>query len=233
MDAVVHDFLAIDPVLLLEIRVEPSFDVLNDGSPAVRTHQHVMQRQRGDDTVPFIVVNKVAESGCVDNRQTKANATLFNVWCLHTAICEWDALRYLFYGDSSPALILSMATVEGLSALGGSGSFGGYSGVLKRVLMSVDLPRPDSPGAHMSRRTYTPSCVTRTDNHGSELEALPHALPVDLVGQVGKAHKAHELFADDGGGADFVGTRRERRAGTVHPARPVGGENVAVASGSV
>ena len=59
MDAVVHDFLAIDPVLLLEIRVEPSFDVLNDGSPAVRTHQHVMQRLRGDNTVPFIVVNKV------------------------------------------------------------------------------------------------------------------------------------------------------------------------------
>lgn len=51
-----------------------------------------------------------------------------------------------FFGDSSPALMLSMATVEGLSALGGSGSFGGYNGVLNRVLMSVDLPKPDSPG---------------------------------------------------------------------------------------
>lgn len=126
-----------------------------------------------------------------------------------------------------------MATVEGLSALGGSGSFGGYNGVLNRVFMSVDLPKPDSPKTDVSRRPYAPPCVTRTDNHSSELETLPHALPVDLVRQVGEAHKAHELFADNGGGADFVGTRRERRAGTVHPARPVGGENVAVASGSV
>ena len=41
--------------------------------------------------------------------------------------------------------MLSMATVVGRSACGGSGSLGGYSGVSKSVLTSVDLPRPDSP----------------------------------------------------------------------------------------
>lgn len=36
-----------------------------------------------------------------------------------------------------------------------------------------------------------------TDDHGSELEALPNALPVHLVGQVGKSDVAIELFAND------------------------------------
>ena len=35
-----------------------------------------------------------------------------------------------------------------------------------------------------------------TDNHGSELEALPHALPVDLVGKVGETDEAHEFLAN-------------------------------------
>ena len=39
----------------------------------------------------------------------------------------------------------------------------------------------------------------RTNNHGGELEALAHALSVHLVGEVGKAHIAVELFANDGG----------------------------------
>ena len=98
-----------------------------------------------------------------------------------------------------------MATVEGLSALGGSGSFGGYNGVLNRVFMSVDLPKPDSPKADVSRRPYAPPCVTRTDNHGSELEALPYALPVDLVGQVCESDIAVELFADDGYASSVLG----------------------------
>ena len=37
-----------------------------------------------------------------------------------------------------------------------------------------------------------------TDDHGGELEALADTLPVNLVGQVGEANEAHELFADDG-----------------------------------
>ena len=79
MDAVIHNFLAVDSVFLLQIRVKPSFDVLNDGPPAVQTYQHVMRRLRVGDTVPFIVVDKVAETGRVNDRQTKADAALLDV----------------------------------------------------------------------------------------------------------------------------------------------------------
>jgi hypothetical protein len=44
----------------------------------------------------------------------------------------------------------------------------------------------------------------RTDDHGSELEALADALPVDLVWQVCEPDVAHELLANDGGQAGRV-----------------------------
>ena len=44
----------------------------------------------------------------------------------------------------------------------------------------------------------------RTDNHGSELEALADALPVDLVWKVCETDVAHELLANDGGQAGRV-----------------------------
>lgn len=47
--------------------------------------------------------------------------------------------------------------------------------------------------------------MPRTDNHGSELEALPYALPVDLVGQVCESDIAIELFADDGYASSVLG----------------------------
>ena len=93
--------------------------------------------------------------------------------------------------------------------------------------MSVDLPRPDSPeqGDTPCQRVYEREVVTTTptDDHGGELEALAHTLPVHLVRKVGKAHVAHELFADDGRGA-CLGGLGGRRA--VHPS--VAGEGVAV-----
>jgi len=36
MDAVVNDFSPVDAVFLLQIRVEPRFNVLDDGFPAVK-----------------------------------------------------------------------------------------------------------------------------------------------------------------------------------------------------
>jgi hypothetical protein len=36
MDAIIHDLLPVDAVFLLQIRVKPGFDVLNDGFPAAR-----------------------------------------------------------------------------------------------------------------------------------------------------------------------------------------------------
>ncbi len=65
--------------------------------------------------------------------------------------------------------------------------------------MSVDFPRPDSPGDAGSMTTRgTCDELLRTNDHSSELEALADALPVDLVGEVCEADEAHELFPDDG-----------------------------------
>lgn len=82
--------------------------------------------------------------------------------------------------------------------------------VLKRVLTRVDFPRPDSPVRVATRRRVEferPNCERqtkkkRTDDHSSKLETLADALAVDLVGEVGKADVAHELFADYGDGGD-------------------------------
>jgi hypothetical protein len=51
-----------------------------------------------------------------------------------------------------------------------------------------------------------------TDDHGSELEALPHAFPMDLVWQIGKAHIAHQFFTNDGRG---MGSWNQGRARTI------------------
>jgi hypothetical protein len=34
MDAIIHEFLPVDAVFLLQIRVKPGFNVLNNGFPA-------------------------------------------------------------------------------------------------------------------------------------------------------------------------------------------------------
>ena len=77
--------------------------------------------------------------------------------------------------------------------------------MLKSVLMSVDLPRPDSPEVGVCQVSILLRYVTTTltDDHCSKLEALPHALPMNLIRKVGKANIAVELFADDGRKAGF------------------------------
>lgn len=90
MDAVVHDFLAVDSVLLLEVGVKPGLNVLNDRPPAVQRHQHVMLILRVGGTIPFIVVDKVAETGRVNDRQTRADTALLNVYSPNMTIREWD-----------------------------------------------------------------------------------------------------------------------------------------------
>lgn len=71
--------------------------------------------------------------------------------------------------------------------------------VLKRVFTRVDLPRPDSPDTRRKSAGATGASASkrRTDDHGGELEALPDALSVDLVGEVCETDIAHELFADN------------------------------------
>lgn len=63
--------------------------------------------------------------------------------------------------------------------------------------MSVDFPRPDSPCG--SECGLDRAIKRHTDDHGGELEALAHALSVDLVWQVCETDVAHEFLANDGG----------------------------------
>lgn len=85
--------------------------------------------------------------------------------------------------------------------------------VLKSVLMRVDFPRPDSP--NMIEKQWSVTRGRRTNNHGSKLEALPHALPMDLIWEIGKAHVAHELFTDDRRDGRSKGCGGQGRTGTV------------------
>ncbi len=69
--------------------------------------------------------------------------------------------------------------------------------------MSVDFPRPDSPVCESNVRTLAEKTAPkrrekkRTDDHRRELEALPHTLPVHLVGQIGETNVAHQFFAHE------------------------------------
>lgn len=108
--------------------------------------------------------------------------------------------------------------------------------MLKRVLTSVDLPRPDSPetrGLPGQLGPHEDVTTVLTDDHSSELEAFPNALPVYLVGQVGKSDVAIELFANDRCRPGLCRLLGERRARAVHPARAVGSERLAIGGRNV
>lgn len=62
MDTVVDHLLSVDPVLLLEVGIEPSLNVLHDWLPAL------------------IVVHKVTKTGGIHNGQAETNTALLDVW---------------------------------------------------------------------------------------------------------------------------------------------------------
>lgn len=68
--------------------------------------------------IPGIVVDKVTKTGSVDDGESKTDTVFLNVW-------GGVNMQRRVLGGLSPALMLSMATVVGLSVLGGMGSFGG------------------------------------------------------------------------------------------------------------
>ena len=106
--------------------------------------------------------------------------------------------------------------------------------MLKRVLMRVDLPRPDSPDAvNEYMKKLKGRHMALTDDHGVEVEALAHALPVDLVGEVRETDVAHELLTDDGGGGAVGSLLGEGGGRAVHVAVAVRGHRVAVGGGNV
>ena len=59
----------------------------------------------------------------------------------------------------------------------------------------------------IERKDAKRGMMGRTDNHHGELEALSHALTVDLIGKIGKPDVSHEFLADDG--SDTVHSVRE------------------------
>ena len=68
----------------------------------------------------------------------------------------------------------------------------------KRVLIKVDLPRPDSPVgiATVSKQHFgeMPARGIRTDNHQGKLETLLDGLAVNLVRKVRKPDKTGKRF---------------------------------------
>lgn len=109
--------------------------------------------------------------------------------------------------------------------------------MLKRVLTSVDFPRPDSPGrrGRQVSKGGTVKLVTTvlTDNHGGELEALAHALRADLVRKTCKTNVAHEGLPNNRRSRVIAALLRERGTGTVQFVCPVGRERVAIDGGNV
>lgn len=57
-----------------------------------------------------------------------------------------------------------------------------------------------------------------TDDHCGELEAFPHAFPVNLVWKIGKTDVAHQFFTNDGRNARSVTGWNQRRTGAIRKA---------------
>lgn len=120
VNAVVNDFLAVDPVFLLEVGVEAGLDVVHNRLPAGRERvSWVLQHRK--KCIPVVVVDKVTEPGSVDDSQTKPDTVFLDVCRRHERQTEVSMKN----GYGIPALMLSIATVWGLSAFGGRGTLGG------------------------------------------------------------------------------------------------------------
>ena len=74
------------------------------------------------------------------------------------------------FNANPPAEIDSICTVLPRSVPGSGTTLGWYSFVSKRVLMSVDFPKPDSPDISFGAGLKG---TVRTDNHCDELEPPP------------------------------------------------------------
>jgi len=77
-------------------------------------------RGRGIEREPLVVVHKIAETGGIHDGQAEADAVLLNIYVIVRLPYQTRMART----EDKPALMLSIATVLGFSALGGRGSFG-------------------------------------------------------------------------------------------------------------
>jgi hypothetical protein len=79
MDAIIHDLLPVDAVFLFQIRVETGFDVLDNRFPARMKYVRVRRGMMRRVDLPVIIVDKVTETGGVDDGKAKADTILLNV----------------------------------------------------------------------------------------------------------------------------------------------------------
>lgn len=77
MDTIVGNFLPVNAVLLLQVRVKARFNILNNGFPAeTRLVEELCAHKR---LLPIFVVDEVTESWCVNNCKAKTDTILFDV----------------------------------------------------------------------------------------------------------------------------------------------------------
>ena len=77
MNAVIHNLLTIDAILLLQVRIKARLDVVEDGSPTAVCQEGICGCKI---IVPVVVVDKVAKTGGIDDCQVKTDTVLFNVY---------------------------------------------------------------------------------------------------------------------------------------------------------
>jgi hypothetical protein len=131
---VINQFEPVDPILLLEVSVESSINVVHNWFPAAHQLKPRTIRRR-----------KLAFHRCLRNhriREYRPQSTLaLHQLPQYLSISLFPDLER----DSLPAEILSILTVLPLSTPGAGTALGWYSLVSNRVLIRVDFPRPDSP----------------------------------------------------------------------------------------
>jgi hypothetical protein len=79
MHAVVDELGSVDAVLLLEVGVEPGLDVVDNGLPATRMVRANTHFRIAPENPPLVVVDKVAETGRVDDSQLETHPVLFDL----------------------------------------------------------------------------------------------------------------------------------------------------------
>ena len=194
VDSVVSDLDTVDAVLLLEIRIKAGLDVLDDRFPANGLRSKHARDVDGYDE-PIVVVDEVTEAGRINNSETKANAILLNILRMRSADATLRLMRAI-----TGAYALDSHSRRPL-VTGSERYLGGIEGSIEE---GVDESRFAEPGLTWTRRQVEHRVrrltegATRTNHHGGELEALPHALAVNLVGEIGETDVAHKFLAYDG-----------------------------------
>lgn len=120
MDTVIDDFLAVDFVLVFQKLVESRLNVLNNWPPTTDALMEGSEgeKQNADLSSLFTKSPKPGVSTTVKRRRTPFSSMSVTLEFSGRALDRGIGIK------NEPALMLSIATVLGLSALGGRGSLG-------------------------------------------------------------------------------------------------------------